>query len=92
MEEFDTPPPNIPSPLETMQSLGLDYSVGALIAGTIFGLIGIWLFRKGRRESHMPNVMVGLGLMIYPLFVTSTLYTWVVGLLLCGVSYYYWPY
>ncbi|MEK2688482.1 hypothetical protein [Bdellovibrio sp. GT3] len=86
MDEFSQPP----SPLELMQSLGFDYSVAALIGGTIFGIIGIYLFRKGRRESHSPNIWVGVGLMLYPLFVSSTLYTYVVGALLCGVAYYYW--
>ncbi|QLY23996.1 hypothetical protein [Bdellovibrio sp. KM01] len=90
MEDFETVQ-SIPSPLETMQALGFDYSVGALVGATIFGIIGIWLFRKGRREAHLPNVAVGVGLMVYPLFVTSTLYTWVVGTLLCGIAYYYWP-
>ncbi|WP_413574720.1 hypothetical protein ACLVWU_10865 [Bdellovibrio sp. HCB290] len=87
MDEFQQPL----SPFEMMNALGLDYSVGALIGGTLFGIIGIYLFRKGRREAHSPNIWVGLGLMLYPLFVSSTLYTYVVGVLLCGVAYYYWP-
>ncbi|WP_413557291.1 hypothetical protein [Bdellovibrio sp. HCB209] len=79
------------SPFEMMQTLGLDYSVSALIGGTVFGIIGIYLYRKGRREGHSPNVWVGVSLMVYPLFVTSSLFTWTIGTLLCGVAYYYWP-
>ncbi|MBO9668549.1 MAG: hypothetical protein J7501_17255 [Bdellovibrio sp.] len=80
-------------PLETVPGLDLlsSFSVSALIASLIFGIVGLWLFRHGRRESHIPNVIIGVGLMVYPYFVDGAKLTWGVGLALCGAAYYYWP-
>lgn len=78
--------------MEELNNLRLDLSfdVPSLIAGLIFGIVGLYVFRRGRKESSMRLVMLGLALMIYPYFVDGATLNWVVGFLLSGASYYYW--
>lgn len=78
--------------MEELNNLPLDLSfdVPSLIAGLIFGIVGLYVFRRGRKESSMRLVMLGLALMIYPYFVDGATLNWVVGFLLSGASYYYW--
>lgn len=78
--------------MEELNNLPLDLSfdVPSLIAGLVFGIVGLYVFRRGRKESSMRLVMLGLALMIYPYFVDGATLNWVVGFLLSGASYYYW--
>lgn len=78
--------------MEELNNLPLDLSfdVPSLIAGLIFGIVGLYVFKRGRKESSMRLVMLGLALMIYPYFVDGATLNWVVGFLLSGASYYYW--
>jgi multisubunit Na+/H+ antiporter MnhE subunit len=78
--------------MEELNNLPLDLSfdVPSLIAGLVFGIVGLYVFRRGKKESSMRLVMLGLALMIYPYFVDGATLNWVVGFLLSGASYYYW--
>lgn len=67
-----------------------DISVSSLIAGFIFGVIGWWLFREGRKRSNNYSIYIGLALMIYPYFIESALKNWVMGIALCMAAYYFW--
>lgn len=60
----------------------------SLIAGIIFGIIGFWLFRKGKKEHHVSHSLIGIGLMVYPYFTSDTpRLTWGVGFAFCGLAY-----
>jgi multisubunit Na+/H+ antiporter MnhE subunit len=76
--------------LDFIQDLGASFSPWALVGGFIFGLVGLWLFRHGRKNANNRNVVIGLLLMMYPLFISSAVWTWAVGILLCGYAYYEW--
>jgi multisubunit Na+/H+ antiporter MnhE subunit len=78
--------------MEELNNLPLDLSfdVPSLIAGLVFGIVGLYVFRRGKKESSMRLVVLGLALMIYPYFVDGATLNWVVGFLLSGASYYYW--
>lgn len=78
--------------MEELNNLPLDLSfdVPSLIAGLVFGIVGLYVFRRGKKESSMRLVMLGLALMIYPYFVEGATLNWLVGFLLSGASYYYW--
>lgn len=43
-----------------------------LIAGLIFGTIGLLAFRYGKSESLFMPMLVGMALMVYPYFVEQT--------------------
>lgn len=73
-----------------LSTLTSGFSVSTLVAGFIFGIVGFWLFRHGRKNSNIRNVIIGIVLMIYPYFVESAKLTWGIGFLLCGIAYYYW--
>lgn len=71
-------------------SLSLNFDMSSIMAGLIFGAIGWYIFKHGRREANMRNVGLGLALMIYPYFVDGAKLTWGLGLALCGAAYFYW--
>jgi len=61
----------------------LDISPSAIFSSLIFGAIGIYVFRKGKRESHLPHLLIGIALMVFPYFTSGPLGDWGVGALLC---------
>lgn len=67
-----------------------DFSFSSLMAGLIFSVIGWWLFREGKRRSHLTLVIIGLILMSYTLFTRTALATWGIGLSLCALAYHLW--
>jgi hypothetical protein len=67
----------------------LDISPSAIFSGLIFGAIGIFIFRLGKRESHLPLLLIGIALMVYPYFTTGPLADWGVGALLCAAAFYF---
>lgn len=70
--------------------LNLSFDIPSLIAGLVFGIVGLYVFRRGRKESNLRLVFIGVLLMIYPYFVEGALLNWAVGFLLSGSAYYYW--
>jgi hypothetical protein len=73
----------------TGTGLSLDISASQIIAGILFGIIGLYLFRYGKRDGHYPHIFAGLALMIYPYFVSGDKLVWVIGLAICGAAYYW---
>ena len=61
----------------TLQSM--EFSTSSLAAGLIFGVLGLCLLRYGKSEAHIPHIVLGLGLMMYPLFVANSWLLWGVG-------------
>lgn len=64
------------------------YSPWAMIGGLVFGLVGIYLFRAGKKNSNLWWVWSGVVMFIYPLFTTTGPQTWGVGLALCALCYF----
>ncbi|HWU44178.1 MAG TPA: hypothetical protein VN132_12090 [Bdellovibrio sp.] len=67
----------------------IEFDIHAILAGLIYGIIGMWLFRRGRRDANLRYVVVGLLLMIYPYFTRGPVYNWGVGALLCAYAYWW---
>lgn len=78
--------------MEQLASIPLDFSldISSLIAGLVFGSIGFWVYRQGRKKENRPLILSGVAMMIYPYFIQGALWNWVVGFFLCGSAYYCW--
>jgi hypothetical protein len=60
-----------------------------LVWGMLFGAIGVGYFIYGRRQSALLPLFCGFGLMIFPYFVTGTLWMLLIGALLMALPWYF---
>ena len=85
-----TPVPEYPKFMEDI-ALGqmpiMDFSVSSLIAGLVFGTIGLILFRQGKQRLHYTWVIIGLALMGYSLFTSGPWQDWGIGAALSITAY-----
>ncbi len=49
----------------------MDLSVDTLLASLVVSSIGLGLFLYGKKQVRMPQLVVGLSMMVYPYFVTG---------------------
>ena len=49
--------------------------------------VGILYFKRGKATSDMPMLVSGIALLVYPYFITDTLYIVVVGLALTALPW-----
>ena len=71
-----------------MDLSSFDFSPSSLIAGFVFGVFGLYLFRWGKKDANFSHLFTGLALMIYPYFVSGVFLTWGIGFSLLGVAYF----
>jgi len=70
--------------LEALQSLGISLPSPAYIFGTVlFGLIGIAVYRYGKRVGRPRSKWLGVALMLYPYATPQTWLLYIVGVALC---------
>ncbi|WP_431274682.1 hypothetical protein ACQ858_22240 [Variovorax ureilyticus] len=70
--------------LQTLQSLGISLPSPAYIIGTVlFGLIGIAVYRYGKRAGRPRSKWLGVALMLYPYATPQTWLLYIVGVALC---------
>jgi len=62
--------------------MDLDLSAGSLVASFVVSTVGFVCFRYGKREVRLPQVVVGVVLMLAPLVVSNPLGLWTTGTLL----------
>ena len=60
-----------------------------LVWGMLFGAIGVGYFIYGKRQSALLPLLCGFGLMIFPYFVTGTLWMLLVGAVLMALPWYF---
>lgn len=63
---------------------GLDLSPGTLLAGMLVSTIGLSVFVYGKRAQRLPQVLAGLALMVFPMFVNGAVAMLTVGGLIVG--------
>ena len=56
----------------------MDLSLSSILASTLVGSIGYVLFHYGRKCARMPQLVSGLTLMLFPLFVPGA--AWMLGI------------
>jgi multisubunit Na+/H+ antiporter MnhE subunit len=66
------------------------FDVSSLVAGFIFGVIGLWMFREARRKHNNNTKYIGIALMIYPYFIDGAVRNWGLGITLCILAYFLW--
>jgi hypothetical protein len=59
------------------------------IGGLIFGAIGFAAFVYGTKNRNWKVLVIGVALMGFPYIMTSTVWTYVVGVGLCAVLYFW---
>jgi len=73
-----------------MSMLG-HFSTAAIVCSLLFTVIGIYLFRYGKKQLNYPIIFIAIALMIYPMFTLSS--GWFlnlgIGAALCAAAYYY---
>lgn len=80
--------------LNSLQSLGFELPSPAYIFGAIvFGIIGLFAFRYGRKNERRITMWLGVALMVYPYAISSTWLMYVVGAVLCAGLFLerHWP-
>ncbi len=71
--------------LAALQSLGLELPSPAYIVGAVvFGLGGLYAWRRGRKLKRPWSLWLGVALMLYPYAISSTWLLYVVGVALCA--------
>jgi hypothetical protein len=62
----------------------MDIDANALFASMFVSSIGFVAFMYGKRQGRFPQLIVGLGLMIFPYFVSNVLLMLAIGAALLG--------
>ena len=63
--------------------------MAALVWGMLFGAIGMGYFIYGKRQSSLLPLLCGVGLMIFPYFVSGTLWMLLIGGALMAAPWYW---
>lgn len=67
----------------------MNFELSNLVGGFLFGCIGFVAFTYGKRQAAWSPMFLGLALMMFPYFITSTVWIYVVGVLLTGALYFF---
>ncbi len=63
---------------------------GLMVSAGLISMIGLGVFMYGKRMEDIKSLGIGLGMMIFPMFVPSILIMWVIAAA-CGAGLYYGP-
>jgi predicted membrane protein len=59
-----------------------------LLWGVLFGAIGLGFFVYGKRQRVIVPLVCGLGLMLFPYFISNTVLLVAVGVVLVAIPYF----
>jgi hypothetical protein len=65
----------------------VNFSVGTLVAGMLFGIIGVGYFMYGKRAERPVALVCGAVLAIFPWFVTNLTVLIVIGVMLLAAPF-----
>ncbi|HTM43678.1 MAG TPA: hypothetical protein VL137_01915 [Polyangiaceae bacterium] len=65
-----------------------DFDTGSLIASIVVSSIGFVFFSYGKKLKRMPQLVLGLVLMVYPYFITNMIAMFAVAAVLIGGFWY----
>jgi hypothetical protein len=49
----------------------MDFSANSIMVSLVVGIVGLALFRYGKKEERLPHLFGGIALMVYPMFVSG---------------------
>ena len=76
--------------LKMLESLGLTLPGPAYIFGALlFGIIGIAVYRYGKKANLAAHKWIGVALMLYPYGISETWMLYAIGAGLCVALYWY---
>ena len=64
-------------------------SEASLLWGVVFGAVGLAYFVYGRKQQRFVPLLCGIGLMVFPYFMSNTVLLVVVGLSLSAIPYFF---
>ena len=65
----------------------MNFDVPSLVASFVIGLVGFGLFLYGKKQQRIPQLGVGLALMVYPYFVPSAVWMVVIAVVLVALMW-----
>lgn len=63
-------------------------SESILALSLIFGLLGLGLFKYGKKDASITRTLCGLALMVYPYFVSNLIVLIVIGVGLIAIPFF----
>jgi len=63
-------------------------SFGSVAGAIVFGGVGLWLFSQGRKNANHRNLLLGIALMVYPIFIYNAWAVWGVGAAISAYAYF----
>jgi hypothetical protein len=63
-------------------------NISSLFWGLLFGSIGLGFFVYGRKQKTVVPLVCGIGLMVFPYFLTNTILLVAVGIALIAIPYF----
>ena len=65
----------------------MNLSVSGIAAGLLFGTVGLYYLRIGKREAIVACSVIGVAMMAYPYFIENEVLLWGVGCALWFMAY-----
>lgn len=65
----------------------MEFSFSTLFAGFIFGVIGMYLIKRGRDQSDLWWIGIGIAMIVYPYFFSNGYFVWGIGGVLVWAAY-----
>ena len=69
--------------------MDLNFSMGQIVAGTIFSSIGFVAFVYGKKTDSWKPLAIGVGLFVIPFLLQDTLQLTVAGVILTSLLYFF---
>ena len=66
----------------------MDLSAGCILASLLVGGVGTGLFLYGKKQGRIPQLLAGLALIIFPMFVPSPTLDYVIGAAIVGTLWF----
>ena len=66
--------------------MDFNFTLSGIVGGLLFGIWGMYLVKKAKRDAHWPSLYIGIVLMVYPYFVTNDYLLWGVGVGLVALA------